>query len=115
MREGSISFDDRVWRCLIAGTLRERTRGLLGRPALPPETLLLLPRCNAVHTIGMRLVIDLIFLDRGGRVVNVVRAVPPNRMVWGGWRARQTLETASGWLPAIPPGTRLTITSTPTP
>ena len=35
--------------------------------------------------------------DKAGRVVKVVRNIPPRRfLVWGGWRAASVLETASG-------------------
>ena len=47
----------------------------------PPGHALLLPRCRSVHTFGMRFPLDLIWLDRTGRVVRVDEAVPP-------WRVR---------------------------
>jgi trehalose synthase len=42
---------------------------------------LLIPRCSAVHTFGMRFALDLVFLDRDGRVRSVRRGVPPRRFV----------------------------------
>ena len=45
---------------------------------------LLIERCGSVHTVGMRFALDLVFLDRGWRVVRVARNVGPGRwMVWG--------------------------------
>lgn len=85
----------RVW---LAATRRERMRGLLGRDGLPRGECLLLDPCGAIHTIGMRFALDLVFLDADGRVVGVRRDVRPGRMAWGGWRARTTLEAAAGWL-----------------
>jgi uncharacterized protein len=41
---------------------------------------LLIPRCRAVHTFGMRFALDLVFLDPGGRVVELRRSVPPRRL-----------------------------------
>ena len=80
----------------VAETFAERTRGLIGRPPPPPGRGLLIPRCNAIHTLFMRYPIDAAFLDRKGGVVKVVRNIRPWRLfVWGGWRARQVLETAS--------------------
>ena len=80
----------------VAETFAERARGLIGRPPPPPGRGLLIPRCNAIHTLFMRYPIDATFLDREGRVVKVVRGIRPGRLfVWGGWRARQVLETAS--------------------
>lgn len=80
----------------VAETFAERARGLIGRPAPAPGRGLLIPRCNAIHTLFMRYPIDATFLDREGRVVKSVRSLRPWRLfVWGGWRAAQVLETAS--------------------
>ncbi len=57
---------------------------LLGLAYLDPEAAgpgLLIPRCGAVHTFGMRFALDLWFLDRDGEVLEVRRAVPPRRFV----------------------------------
>lgn len=79
----------------VAESLGARLRGLIGRRALPPGRGLLIPRCNAIHTLFMRFPIRATFLDRQGNVVKVVRNVRPGRLlVWGGWRAVQVLETA---------------------
>jgi uncharacterized protein len=42
---------------------------------------LLIPRCAAVHTCGMRFRLDLVFLGAGGRPLLVCRGVPPRRFV----------------------------------
>jgi hypothetical protein len=57
-----------------------RLLGLAGLRVLPPHAGLLLPRTRSVHTCGMRFALDLVWLDRDGRVVRVDRAVPPWRM-----------------------------------
>ena len=80
----------------VAATFAERARGLIGRP--PPERGkgLLILKCNAIHTLFMGYAIDATFLDGEDRVVKVVRGIRPWRFfVWGGWRARKVLETAS--------------------
>ncbi len=82
----------RVARC--EGAL-ERMRGLLGRPALQPGEGLLIAPCNAVHTVGMRYAIDVVFMDAEGRVLNVRPALRPLRMAHA-FRARQVLELAAG-------------------
>lgn len=79
----------------VATTFLERAKGLIGRRALSEGQGLLIPHCNAIHTLFMRFPIDATFLDRKGEVVKVVRNIRPGRLfVWGGWRARQVLETA---------------------
>lgn len=73
--------------------------GLLWRSELPAGHGLLIVPCRAIHTVGMRFALDLIFMDGAGRVLRSVAGVPPGRiMVWGGLRARQTLEVQAGWL-----------------
>jgi hypothetical protein len=42
---------------------------------------LLIPRCAAVHTFGMRFALDLLFLGRDDEVLAVHRAVPPRRFI----------------------------------
>ena len=89
-----------VERCSWAERTRDRLRGLLGRDGLARGEAMAFPRCGAVHTVGMRFPIDVAFLGRDGRPVRLVRAVPPGRLlVWGGFRARTTVEAAAGWLP----------------
>ena len=80
----------------VAGTMFERMRGLIGRRPPPPGEGLLIPRCNAIHTMFMGYSIYATFLDDENRVVKVVRGIRPWRLfVWGGWRASKVLETAS--------------------
>ena len=66
-------------RVPVAESLRSR---LLGLALLDRERAgagLLIPRCRAVHTFGMRFRLDVLFLDAHGRVVELRRAVPPRR------------------------------------
>jgi uncharacterized membrane protein (UPF0127 family) len=92
---------------LIAERWHERMRGLLGRQGLAPGTGMLLSPCGSVHTAGMRFVIDVVYLDNGGRVVRIVRGLQPWRMSFGGLRARSALEMQSGWFDfsGLEPGT----------
>ena len=45
-----------------ADSVAARLRGLLGRDGLPAGTGLWIRPCNAVHTLGMRFAIDIVFL-----------------------------------------------------
>jgi uncharacterized membrane protein (UPF0127 family) len=65
----------------VATTRRSR---LLGLALLDRERAgqgLLIPRCRSVHTFGMRFPLDLLFLDAADRVIELRRAVPPNRLL----------------------------------
>jgi uncharacterized membrane protein (UPF0127 family) len=78
-----------------ARTSRSRRRGLARLDAVPPDHALLIPRCPAVHTFGMRFPLDLIWLGKGERVVRVDRDVPAMRMR-ACLRARSVVETTAG-------------------
>lgn len=65
----------------VAGSIRQRLRGWLGRVQAPRERGLWLVPCDAVHTMAMRFPVDLVFVDGGGRILRIHSAVPP-------WRVR---------------------------
>lgn len=73
-----------------------RLRGLLGRAPLQPGEGLLLRGENAIHTLGMTFAIDVLFLDRAGRVVHLISAMPPWRISPFVTRARDVLELPAG-------------------
>ncbi|HNV02574.1 MAG TPA: DUF192 domain-containing protein [Vicinamibacterales bacterium] len=74
-----------------------RRRGLLGRDALPPDAVLVLAPCSAIHTISMRFPIDVIFVARNGTVLKTRSNLPPWRIAWA-WRAHAVIEAAAGFL-----------------
>lgn len=57
-----------------------RLVGLAGLRTPPAGVALLLPRTRSIHTCFMRFRLDLLWLDREGRVVRVDRAVGPGRV-----------------------------------
>ena len=81
----------------IAATRRSRNRGLLGRDHLDEAAAMLLAPCTSVHTVGMRFPIDVVFVDRQGYAVKVVRNLRPWRIALsiGG---RAVIEMAAGSL-----------------
>ena len=79
----------------VAATRAERRRGLLGRESLSATQGLLLSPCKAVPTVGMRFPIDVIFIDRDGRAVRIVRSLAPWRMAMSA-RAKAVIELAAG-------------------
>ncbi len=83
----------------VARSLSARTRGLLGRRALPPGYGMLIDPCPSVHTWFMSIPIDVIFLDRENRVVGLRRNMKPFRMA-GAWRGARTLELPVGTIAA---------------
>ena len=84
-----IQLADRWW---------QRLRGLSGRAELAEGQGLLLRPCKAVHMYGMRLPLDVAFLDAAGCVVAVYPGLAPGRRT--GWHraAVEALELPSGTL-----------------
>jgi hypothetical protein len=97
---------------VLAGRVRradgwlERTLGFLPRSAVGPDEGLWFPRTHAVHTLGMRVALDVVFLDRDGRVLRVAAAVPPGRWEVADRRADAVAEFAAGFAAAggVTPG-----------
>jgi uncharacterized protein len=81
----------------IAATRTTRRRGLLGRDRLEASAAMLLAPCAAVHTAGMRFPIDVVFVDRQGFAVKVVRDLKPWRIAMAP-KGRAVIEMAAGSL-----------------
>ncbi|KUN08523.1 hypothetical protein AQI95_09185 [Streptomyces yokosukanensis] len=77
----------------IAVSYRARTKGLLGRDAV--DGAMLLSPASSVHTFGMRIPIDVAYLDRHLTVL-AVRTMRPGRLGLPRLRARHVLEAEAG-------------------
>ncbi|MDP9227506.1 MAG: DUF192 domain-containing protein [Actinomycetota bacterium] len=75
----------------VATSLRSRALGLALLDRDRAGEGLLIPRCSAVHTFGMRFPLDLVFFGDGGRVVELRREVPSRSLVRSGF-AESVLE-----------------------
>lgn len=60
-------------------TLWERTRGLLGCKELLEGHGLLITPCNSIHTIFMKIPLDIVFLDRENIVTGLRQNMRPQR------------------------------------
>lgn len=78
----------------VAATRARRRRGLLGRDRL--DGVLVIPT-RAVHTVGMRFVIDVAYCDARGRVVRTT-TLAPGRVAAPCWSARWVVEAPAGAL-----------------
>ncbi|WP_327431349.1 DUF192 domain-containing protein [Streptomyces sp. NBC_01236] len=92
----------------VAGSARARRRGLLGRDGI--EGALLLGPASSVHTLGMRIAIDVAYLDRKSRVL-AVRTMRPGRVGLPRPRARRVLEAEAGAMErwGVQRGVRVTV------
>ena len=84
-----IELADGVWSRFI---------GLIGRRQLPDGGGLLIVPSNGVHTLGMLFAIDVVFLDRGGRILEVRHQLAPFRITHLNWGAYSVLELPPGIL-----------------
>lgn len=82
-------------RADIANTSRTRKTGLLKHSKLDPGEGLWITPCEAVHTVGMKFPIDVLFLDKKRRVIKIRPAMPRWRLA-GSLRAHSVLELPSG-------------------
>ncbi|MBA3944680.1 MAG: DUF192 domain-containing protein [Herpetosiphonaceae bacterium] len=79
-----------------ATSFLSRGRGLLGRKGLPIGGGLVIVPCANIHMIGMQFALDVIFLDRAGRVVKLYPDLRPWRPYAGARKAHTTLELPVG-------------------
>ena len=67
---------ERVTWCM---SLRERLRGVLGRPPLEPDEAYVIADSRQVHTEGVPYPLDAVFCDRDWRVLHVETLEPMSR------------------------------------
>lgn len=88
----------RVGLVYAARTPWSRMVGLLLHSSLPRGEGLLLAPAWSIHTWGMRMPIDVVFLDDGGRILRMCPSLPPWRVVSGTRQARTVIELGAGTL-----------------
>lgn len=92
----------------IAASYGTRRRGLLGRDGI--EGAILLTPCSSVHTFRMRFTIDVAYLDKELRVLDV-HTMKPGRLGRPRLRARHVLEAEGGAMAewGVRPGVQLSV------
>jgi uncharacterized protein len=84
-----------------AGGLVGQSKGLLGRDKLEPDEGMLFKAGRFepfmwMHMFFMRFPIDIVFLDRGGKVVRINQELKPWRLSSVVFKARKALELSAG-------------------
>jgi uncharacterized membrane protein (UPF0127 family) len=93
----------------------ERSIGWLRRTDLAPGEGLLIGPASAIHTLGMKVSIDVVFMDRDYVVTKVYLSLPPHRFAWGSWSnllkpwRSQVLELPPGVAKQLRPGDALEV------
>jgi uncharacterized membrane protein (UPF0127 family) len=85
----NVSYADTWW---------QRLAGFIPRGDVDPDEGLWFRDCWAIHTLGMRAHIDVIFLDSEGRVVRAQRSVPRQRPMISCLGASSVVELGAGAL-----------------
>lgn len=86
---------EKIW---VAQSFFERLKGLIGEKPLEGCEALLIPFCNGVHTFGMGFPIDVIYLDREGKVLAALSALKPNSFGPINFHSARVLELPEGTL-----------------
>jgi uncharacterized protein len=99
----------------MACSFRSRCLGLLRQTNIPEHGGLLLVPGGSIHTLGMRFTIDVVFLSRQMRVLELVERVSPWRIVIAPRDTAIVLELAAGKIAAtgLKTGTYLTVDAAP--
>ncbi len=85
-------------RVEIARGVIARYIGLLTRSSVPPDEGLWFENCHAVHTLGMRATVDLVFVDAQARVLRCDAGVRPGRPMVSCAQADAVIEMGTGFL-----------------
>jgi len=82
----------------VAHGFPRRLLGLLLRSSLPEGEGLIIPDCGAIHTFGMRFVIDVLFFTEDGTVMALYPETPSGHVLTPRLRAVNALEAAAGFI-----------------
>lgn len=88
-------------RITSAENVIDSTRGLLGRQTLSPGEGLFLKNTASIHTFFMRMPLDLISIDKEGKVVKTKCGLAPFRLFLGGKGAHSIVELPEGSLKSV--------------
>lgn len=89
----------------VADSFWKRAKGLMFRKGWEDFDGLLLSPCRSIHTFGMRMEIDVCFLDSGHTITKSLDGLRPWRSAQGGRRSHATLELPEGTLARTGTGT----------
>ncbi|MEX2425763.1 MAG: DUF192 domain-containing protein [Thermomicrobiaceae bacterium] len=100
---GNVKVQNITRECLLGDRVREarsfwqRGRGLMFIAGLEPGQGLIIDPCSSIHSFWMRFPIDVLYMDRSGRVVRADQCMRH-------WRVGPVF-TGSKWVIELPPGT----------
>ena len=96
----------------LAERFFSRLKGLLGMKQFSPGSALIIKSCSTIHTVGMKFPIDVLFVDKQGRISKMYYGVKPGRIVSGGLSSVMAVELPQGTIDntSISTGDRISLT-----
>lgn len=94
-----INLTKNTWlatKVIKADSFITRLVGLLKRKKLGPEEAIWLVPSKGIHSIGMKFIIDVVFLDKDRRVVSLIPSMAPYRASGINLLAHSALELPNG-------------------
>ena len=82
--------------CLAAESFASRFMGLMGRNSIASGGGLLIVPCNSIHMFFMKFPIDIVFLNKGSKVVYIIEGIRPWKVSKLVRNAHSVLELPSG-------------------
>ena len=83
-----------------ADSFLSRLRGLLGRDGLESGDGLVIEPCTSIHMWGMRFALDVVHLDKQGKVLRLLPNIKPGALGPYLWRSHTAVELPVGTIAA---------------
>ncbi len=74
-----------------------RAKGLLGRENIGEGVGIFLSPCSSIHMFGMKFAIDVVFVNRRGKILRIYHSIKPWRLSWIHLTALGAIEARAGW------------------
>jgi uncharacterized membrane protein (UPF0127 family) len=84
----------------LADGFFSRLRGLLGRDGLEPGTGLVIEPCTSIHMWGMKFALDVVHLNKQGKVVRLLPNMRPGSLGPYIWSSHTAVELPVGTIAA---------------
>lgn len=80
----------------LANTFFTRLKGWLGKKVMPDSEGLIISPCTQVHSFGMKIVIDVLFLSKNNEIVYIMERMIPNKISPNIKNAHYVIELPAG-------------------
>ena len=90
--------DEFLCNCYIANSFWKRFKGLMLAPPLEEGYGLLLPSTNSIHMFFMKYELDIIFLDKEYKVIDIIHSMKRRRVSKIYSNVKNVIELESGYL-----------------